>query len=152
MNTATELSGINRRRLFRTIMMIVAVVGTLWPYMFSLAGGTDTSFSLNNHTRYYLHANINNQTFVYIAPGGTVVVDIKAPASVYAKVRYSPGQNIQGVGERTVDVQTTTTSTEGSSTCNSDNHESTCNTTDPTSTTTASPARWDVLPTDLKPE
>jgi len=133
-------------------MMLVAVVGTLWPYLFSFAAGAETTFSLINHTRYYLHANVNNQTFVYIAPGGTVALDVKAPSSVYARVRYSPGQTVRGTGERTIDIQTTTTSTEGVSTCVTDEQGNTCNSTEPTSTTTANPARWDVLPSDLQAE
>ena len=141
-----------RRKWFRASSALVAVVGTLWPYMFSIAASADTTFSLINHTRYYLHASLNNQTFVYIAPGGSVALDVKAPTSVYAKVRYSPGQTVKGTGERTVDIQATTTSTEGASDCNNTNQANTCNSTEPTSTTTANPARWDVLPSDVKAE
>lgn len=151
MDSSTERFDRKKRLRYRGCVTLVAVIGVLWPYMFSIAGSTETTFSLNNGTRYYLHANINNQTFVYIAPGGTVAMVVKAPASVYARVRYSPGQTVRGAGERTVDIQTTTTSTEG--TCSStDGDGSTCTSTEPTSTTTTSPARWDVTPADLVAE
>lgn len=152
MDSSTERFDRRKRMRLRGCATLVAVIGVLWPYMFSIAGSVETTFSLTNRTRYYLHANVNNETFVYISPGGTIVVNVKAPASIYARVRYSPGQTVKGAGERTVDIQSTTTSTEGSSTCTDSGEDNTCSSTEPTSTTTASPARWDVLPADLTAE
>jgi hypothetical protein len=153
MNPETERFGTRKRTVFRTWAMVIAVVGSLWPYLFSIAANVHTTFSLANRTRYYLHAIVNNETFVYVSPGATIEVDVKAPSSVSARVRYSPGQTVRGTGERTIDIQTTTTSTEGTQTCHSsDSHGETCSGTEPTSTTTTNPARWDVLPTDLSAE
>ncbi len=129
-------------------MVLIAVVGILWPYMFSIAG-SETTFTLTNRTRYYLHAKLNNESFVYIAPGGSAILEVNAPTSVFAAVRYSPGQGVKGTGERTVDVQATTTYSEGSSTCSNTSEGSTCHSTEPSSSTSATPGRWDVLPADL---
>jgi hypothetical protein len=141
-----------RQSLQRALMALAAVTGLLWPYMFSIAN-TGTTFTLTNRTRYYLHANVNNETFVYIVPGGSVIVDVAAPTTVFASVRYSPGQEIKGVGERIVDIAESVTNSEGASTCSSDSQGgSTCSSTGPSTTSSASPGRWDVLPTDLSTE
>jgi hypothetical protein len=137
------------RGVRRAMMALVAVAGTLWPYMFSIAN-TGTTFTLTNRTRYYLHAKVNNESFVYIAPGGSATLEVTAPTSVFAIVHYSPGQGVKGTAERTVDITETVTSSGAASTCTSNSQEgSTCHTTEPSTTSSASPGRWDVLPTDL---
>jgi hypothetical protein len=148
MKTTARQQNKTDRRLQRSLMALVAVTGVLWPYMFSIAG-SETTFTLTNRTHYFLHANINNQSFVYIAPGGSAIVDVNAPTSVYARVRYSPGQTVKGTSERTVGINATTSYSGGTSTCNNTNQGSTCNSTEPTSSTSATPGRWDVLPTDF---
>jgi hypothetical protein len=138
----------NRRGIQRGGMTLVAVVAVLWPYMFSTAA-TETTFTLTNRTRYYLHAKVNNESFVYIAPGGSAIAEVTAPTSVFASVQYSPGQGVAGAAERTVNVEATSTSSSGSSTCSNSSSGSTCSSTEPNVTTSATPGRWDVLPTDL---
>ena len=142
-----------RRHSQRTFMALAAVLFVLWPYMFSIAGA-DTTFTLTNRTRYYLHAKLNNESFVYIAPGGSAILEVTAPTSVFATVRYSPGQAIKGTAERTVDINATTTTTPATTTCSSnDQGGSDCtNTNEPTTSTSATPGRWDVLATDLTAE
>jgi hypothetical protein len=140
------------RKVHRILMTLAAIVAVLWPYMFSVAS-TGTTFTLSNRTRYYLHAHVNNETFVYIAPGGSVIVEVTAPTSVNARVRYSPGQAVKGAGERTVDINETVTTSQGGSTCTSnDQGGSDCSTTEPSTSASATPGRWDVLPTDLTAE
>ncbi len=134
-------TGSSIRRIF---FWVLAIVFILSPYMFSIAN-TDTTFTLSNRTHYYLHAIINNQSFVYIAPGGSVTVNITAPTSLDAQVRYSPGQTAKGQGERTIDIPETVTKSQVANTCFGDIYA--CNPTEPK--TTASPARWDVVSTDL---
>ncbi len=137
------------RRFKRILMTLVAIISVLWPYMFSIAS-TETTFTLTNRTRYFLHAKINNETFVYIEPDGSVIAEVTAPTSVYATVRYSPGQAVKGSGERTVDIQANSSSSGGSTTCSeNDSGNDTCSSTEPTSSSSASPGRWDVSPSDL---
>src|SRR5512132_1288503 len=106
MKTRTNFRYTSRRSLQRVLITLVTGITVLWPYMFSVAS-TETTFTLCNRTRHYLHANVNNETFVYIAPGGSVSVGVAAPTSVYARVRYSPGQTEKGTGERTVQINET---------------------------------------------
>ena len=140
-----------RTKPHNIMVTLVAVVAVFWPYMFSIAS-TGTTFTLSNRTHYYLHANVNNESHVYVAPGGSVIVDVTAPTSVYARVRYSPGQTVKGISERTVDITETRTTSEGSSTCSNSSQGSTCNTTEPSTTSSATPGRWDVVSTDLTAE
>ncbi len=137
----------------RILMTLVVVIGVLWPYMFSVAS-TGTQFTLVNRTKYYLHAKINGQSHVYIIPGGSVIVDVSAPTFVSTTVRYSPGQGVSGVADSTIEITESVTSTPAESTCTSnDEGGSTCtNTTEPTTTSSASPGRWEVHSTDLKSE
>jgi hypothetical protein len=135
----------------RRIAALAAAVAVLWPYTFSLAG-SGTTFTLSNRTRHFLHARLNNESFVYIAPGGSAVLEVTAPTSVSANVRYSPGQDVKGRGERTVDIAATTTYSEGTTTCNSSSQGEDCSNTGPSATTAATPGRWDVLPEDLTSE
>ncbi len=135
----------------QTLLALVAIVGILWPYMLSIAS-TETKFTLVNRTKYYLHAKINGQSHVYIIPGGSVIVDVSAPTFVSTEVRYSPGQGVSGVADSTIEITETVTSTPAESTCSSnDEGGSTCtNTTEPTTTSSASPGRWEVHTTDMK--
>ncbi len=134
-------TGSSIRRVF---FLLLAIVFILSPYMFSIAN-TDTTFTLRNRTHYYLHAIIDNQSYVYIAPGGSVTVNVTAPTSVDAQVRYSPGQTAKGEGERTIDVSETVTQSHGAYTCFGDGYA--CSPNEPM--TTATPAQWDVVATDL---
>ncbi len=141
------------RLAHRRLTALIAIVTILWPYMFSIAS-SDTTFTLVNRTRYYLHAIVNSESFVYIAPGRSVNVKVQAPVSIYARVRYSPGQGVKGTGERTVEITATVTSTPAVTTCSSNGQGgNTCESTnDPTTTTSVTPEKWDVLPSDLASE
>lgn len=148
MKTRTNFRYTSRRSLQRVLITLVTGIIILWPYMFSIAS-TETTFTLINGTKYFLHASIADETFAYIAPGGSVMVEVAAPINVFAKVRYSPGQDVKGKGEKMVEIDekvampggTCTNDTEGTSTC----------TTDPDAAK-ATPATWSVLPTDLTAE
>ena len=140
-------------RYRQALVTLVSVIAVLWPYMFSIAS-TETQFTLVNRTKYYLHAKINGVSHVYISPGGSVIVDVSAPTFVNTTVRYSPGQGVIGVADSTIEITETVTSTPAESTCSSnDEGGSTCtNTTEPTTTSSASPGRWEVHSTDFKSE
>lgn len=147
MKPTMQFSGSRRKDLRHTLLTAIAVVALLRPYLFSIAG-TETTFTLYNKTKYFLHASINNESFVYIAPRGSVVMDVTAPTIVFARVRYSPGQAVKGSAEREVNVGETVTSSGGSNTCN-DNQGNSCNSTEPTVTSSATAGYWNVESSDL---
>ena len=136
------------RRLLRTLAIVLIASSVLWPYTVSF-GDTQGAFTLVNDTRYYLHAFINNKSYVYIAPGGVIVHEVSAPATVFVDVSYSPGQGVEGKASKTFESVLHTFN--GSSTdCSSSNSNNinTCNSTTGV-TSSVDPIRWDVTATDL---
>lgn len=131
--------------------MVLAVFALLWPYEVSF-GDTGVSFTLVNRTGFFLHAVINNQTFVYIPPGTAINHETNAYYDITAEVTYSPGQARTGRALRTFQtvvhtVQTGSYSSNASNDCSGSHHGNTCEsatnvTEGSTTSTTIEPITW----------
>jgi hypothetical protein len=134
-----------------SLSTLLTVFLLLLPYTVSF-GGSGTNFTLINGTSRYLHAVINGQQYLYIAPSARVDYESGSLTGVTADVAYSPGQGIKGKATKSFAVSIQTVGGEAS-TCSSNNsgHANTCSSsTEASTTTTVGPISWTVLPADLR--
>jgi hypothetical protein len=107
--------GIRRRVGFVLLFMVLLIPPTV------SIGSDGVSVRLVNQTGYYLHIIIDNQPFLYIAPGGSASHQSSA-LSAGVKVFYSPGQGVSGSMDRVVSSPLVQKSTaDCSSDCNNTN-------------------------------
>jgi hypothetical protein len=130
---------------FRKVGALAVLLIVLWPYAASF-GDQGAVFTLANRTKHFLHAMINNNPYVYIAPGRVVTYQSGALSSVVVEVTYSPGQSITGKASKTLVPVRQETAT-GSNNCNNTN--SNCHSTTGYSSS-VSPMSWDITPADLE--
>lgn len=145
-NIAERPPGLKRRPAFpvrpRTVL---AVFLFLLPYAVS-SGSDGARFTLINRTDYFLHAVIDNETFVYIPPGVSITRQTSGLYSVSAEVTYSPGQGKTGSASRIFETVVHSTQS-GSSAQRNDcsNSQNDCESTSSStssSTTSVDPIRW----------
>lgn len=86
------------------VLLAIALLFLLSPVSITI-GGDETTFSVINGTRYYLHAIVNNTSFLYIAPQKLATYRTKGPATLLVNVFYTPGQGIAGSVTRTFHLQ-----------------------------------------------
>lgn len=129
---------------FRKVGVIVALLIVLWPYAVSF-GDQGVAFTLANRTQYYLHAVVNNTSYVYIAPGGVVTYQSDTFSNVVVEVTYSPGQSVKGRTSKTFEPvrQDTATRSNNCSDNNGDCHSTT------SFSSSVSPLSWDIAASDL---
>jgi predicted porin len=132
--------GGNLRKFEAMATLLIA----LWPYALSF-GDQGVGFTLTNRTPYYLHAIVNNTSYVYVAPGGAVTYQSDTFSDVIVEVTYSPGQSIVGKASKTfapVHQETATRSND----CSNNNND--CHSTTSYSSS-VSPMSWDITVSDL---
>lgn len=130
----------------RRVLMLLAALMIVLPYALSY-GDTSGNFTLVNRTRYYLHALIGNTSYVFIAPGRSVVQEVGASSALSVDVAYSPGQGVRGSASQVFDLPVTISHVR-SADCSSSRNASDCSSNVDASETVA-PARWEVTPADL---
>jgi predicted porin len=133
-----------RRWHFRKVGAIATLLIVLWPYAVSFSD-QGVAFTLSNRTTYYLHATVNNTSYVYIAPGGVVTYQSDTFSNVVVEVTYSPGQSVTGRASKTFEAVRQDTATR-SNTCTDNNSD--CHSTTSYSSS-VSPLSWDVTASDL---
>jgi len=112
---------------------------------------TDVTVTIHNRTRHYLHVLINNQPYLYVAPGGSALTETGL-STVFVEVFYSPGQGVSGGATKELtSVTTTTYSSKRSHDCSNSgsNDCSDYSTTSVATGYTRSPMSWDVSPQEL---
>ncbi len=138
------------RMMIWTFVIVLFASG----YVVSVEDGTVT-VTIHNRTRHYLHVLINNQPYMYVAPGGSALTETGL-TTVFVEVFYSPGQGISGGATRELTSVTTTTyssnrsrdcSTSSSNSGSNDCSDSMVNSS--VSGYTRSPMSWDVSPSEL---
>ena len=142
-NARQERRSVTMKSFFaRTILRAVVLSVFLLSYVITFASD-QVDVTVLNHTQQYLHVVINNEPFLYVAPGG--VVQTQSGLTAFVEVFYSPGQSISGSGQK----ELTSTVTEGviQSTSCSDERNDCENSTG--STRSESPLSWTVIASDL---
>jgi len=137
-------------------MMIWTFVVVLFAsgYVVSIEN-SEVTVTIHNRTRHYLHVLINNQPYLYVAPGGSALTETGL-TTVFVEVFYSPGQGISGGATKELtSVTTTTYSSNRSRDCSTSGSNSGSNDCSDYSSTsvatgyTRSPMSWDVSPQEL---
>jgi hypothetical protein len=139
-----------KQALLRKILWTVVIVCFSSAYVVSFEDG-EVPVTISNGTRHYLHMLINNQPYLYVAPGGSASLGVMW-STVHVEVLYSPGQGISGRAVRDLTSVTTTTYSGGESRSCHNNSKNDCsvNHSDTrTSQTTRSPMSWRVVPQEL---
>lgn len=112
---------------------------------------TEVSVTITNGTQRYVHILINNQSFVYVGPGGSAYTSTMLSTAM-VEVFYSPGQGISGRAAKELTSTTTTTYSGSKSNTCQNNNSSGCavNESDTrTATYSRSPMSWRVTPQDF---
>jgi len=75
----------------------------LLPLAISYSDDTGHLFIVNE-TAHYLHLIVEGQPYLYVAPGREIVHEFEPQSQLFARVFYSPGQNMTGDITRTLEV------------------------------------------------
>jgi hypothetical protein len=80
-----------------TIAAFIIMGILLFPYTISF-GDVLSTLTVVNGTAHYIHAMINSQPFLYIAPNESVKFETESRGNIGVNVQvfYSPGQDISG--------------------------------------------------------
>jgi hypothetical protein len=119
--------GSPEKRRTRALATAVAAL-LLLHYAVSLGNGAETTFTLQNRTPHFVHALVGRESHLYLPPGGSVSVEVNAPANLSVTAVYSPGQSVRGRATRFFDflLETTTTYSDRTGCSNSPSGGSTC--------------------------
>lgn len=134
------------RMMIWTFVIVLFASG----YVVSVGDGNVT-VTIHNGTRHYLHVLINNQPYLYVAPGGSALTETGL-TTVFVEVFYSPGQGISGGATRELTSITTTTYSRRESNDCSNSGSNDCSESSSTLVATGytrSPMSWDVSAYDL---
>lgn len=137
-------------RLIRGVIWMVVVFAFASSYVISYEA-TEVTVTVSNGTTHYLHVFIGNESFMYVAPGGSAQT-VTGALTAFVEVRYSPGQGIRGVAVKELTSVATSTSTSSSAQTCSNNSESGCENDYGTSVSYAysrTPMSWRVTPGDF---
>jgi hypothetical protein len=78
--------------------------------------------TVTNRTAHYLHVTVNDKSFTYIAPAGSIRAEVETDG-VIIKAVYSPGQNKTGAFSASYPTSRTSYGNEGDFSCHSnDSH------------------------------
>lgn len=115
------------KRRTRSLATAVATL-LLLHYTVSLGNGVETSFTLLNKTPHFVHALVGRESHLYLPPGGSISVEVNAPASLSVTAVYSPGQSVRGSATRSFDflLVTETTYSDKTGCSNTPSGGSTC--------------------------
>jgi hypothetical protein len=86
------------KRSKRTTVVALIIIGILLlPYTISF-GDQLSTLTVVNGTAHYIHAIIDSQPFLYIAPNESVKFETESTGNIRVNVQvfYSPGQDISG--------------------------------------------------------
>jgi hypothetical protein len=107
--------------------------------------------TISNGTSHYLHVLIDNQSYVYVAPGASAQTET-GRFTVYVEAYYSPGQGVSGRAVRELSSVSTSTHTDSQSNTCSNNSSGGCQSDMSTSVESGysrSPMSWRVTPADF---
>lgn len=135
----------NRDGIRRRVGFVLLLAVLLIPPTVSI-GSDGVSVRLVNQTRYYLHIIIDNQPFLYIAPGGSASHQ-SSDLSAGVKVFYSPGQGVSGSMDRVVSSPMVEKSTAD---CKSDCNKTNSCVTEESSSTLVNPVILYITPDSLR--
>jgi len=135
----------NRAAIRRRAGFLLLLAVLLIPPTVSI-GSDGVSVRLVNQTRYYLHMIVDNQPFLYIAPGGWVAHQSN-DLSAGVKVFYSPGQGVSGSMDRIVSSAMVQSSTAD---CRSDCNKTNSCVTENSSSSLVNPVILYITPDSLR--
>jgi hypothetical protein len=100
--------------------------------------------TVTNRTAYYLHVNINKDSFSYLAPGGAIHTSVSTHSATIQAV-YSPGQEVSGKFAGNYSTATVNSYGDGALSCR--NGQNSCSsTTESRTTTTPNPVAVEIFP------
>lgn len=133
------------RCVFKKISFPLVFLMIIIPITISY-GLDSASLRVINSTDYFLHVIIDGNPYLYISPQGSVSYNAEGKTSFHVQAYYSPGQEISGTADSTLDITINPPKTGCRDTSDSRGGGCECTTT-PGS---ISDAEWDITDQDLQ--